>query len=55
MARTKATRKPAANGTYIGAVKKINKMSSTEFRQTLQRLGISKANGKLTDRYVQKK
>ena len=53
-ARTRA-KKPAANGTYVGAVKKINKMSSTEFRHTLQRLGITKANGELTGRYAQKK
>ena len=35
-------------------MKKINGMSSAEFRRTLVRLGISNPNGKLTAKYATK-
>jgi hypothetical protein len=50
-ARTPGKKRPVA-GRYTGAIKKINGMSSDEFRQTLVRLGISKPDGKLTAKYT---
>src|SRR6185503_19740912 len=57
MAGTAGTTHKQSNGkgTYIGAVKKIVKMSPADFRRTLQRLGITKTNGELTVKYRNKK
>lgn len=55
MAKTTPKKVLVKGAVYGGAVKKINGMSTDEFRATLQRLGISKANGDLTVKYVLKK
>ena len=40
---------------FTSALDKLERMTTGEFRQTLNRLGISKPDGKLTVRYSTKK
>ena len=49
------SRKAVVTGRYSTVVGKVGGMSTADFRQTLQRLGISKPNGKLTVKYATKK
>jgi len=45
----------AVGGKYAATLKKMNRMSLTEFRQMLLGLGIIKRDGKLTAKYASQK